>query len=443
MRLVIGKGNWMTRSRTLATLLCMCLACSGCKSGEERSAHATASGPLRLQVFGDAPELNAYKDLIAAFQASAPDVKVELIPVATQKDHMAKLASSLPDGDPPDLFLINFRRYGQFAAQGVLEPLGPRLTERGRFREEDFYEPAIEAFRYDGTLVCAPRNTSSLAVYYNRTLFKEAGLPLPGAAWTWAEFLTAAKALTRDTNGDGKSDVYGLGFEPALIRLAPFVWQAGGDLVDDLQRPTRFMLDEPKAREALNFVRSWQATHKVVPPLIENESEDLESRFARGGLGMFLESRRYTAALRTVRGLDWDVAPLPRHERAATVLHADAYCMAKRSKLKDAAYRFLEFALNPEGAGIISRSGRIVPTRKTVAEGPDFLDPNAPPRSARIFIDSIANVRRTPSIAAWNEIEARADPLVEEWFFSAAPPRKSLGQNLGEATQELFEKPIR
>jgi multiple sugar transport system substrate-binding protein len=414
----------------------MCLAWSGCKSGQERSAHATASGPLRLQIVADSPEIDAYKALIAAFQASAPDVKVELIPVASQKDHMAGLAASLPAGDPPDLFLINFRRYGQFAAEGVLEPLGPRLIERGRFREEDFYEPAIEAFRHDGTLVCAPRNVSSLVVYYNRKLFEEAGLPLPGDAWTWAEFLDAAKALTRDTN-------YGLGFEPTLIRLAPFVWQAGGDLVDDLHRPTRFMLDEPKAREALDFVRSWHATHKVVPPLIENESEDLESRFARGGLGMFLESRRYTAALRTVSGLDWDVAPLPRHEKAATVLHADAYCMAKRSKLKDAAYRFLEFALDTEGAGIISRSGRIVPTRKTVAEGPDFLDPNAPPRSARIFIDSIANVRRTPSIAAWNEIETRADPLVEEWFFSAAPPRKSLGQNLGEATQELFEKPIR
>ncbi len=421
----------MTRSpKTLAALLCMCLAWSGCRSGGE---------PLRLQVFGDSPELDAYRELIAAFEASAPDVNVELIPVASQKDHMAGLAASLPDGDPPDLFLINFRRYGQFAAQGVLEPLGPRLTERGRFREEDFYEPAIEAFRHDGTLVCAPRNVSSLVVYYNRALFEEAGLPSPGD-WTWAEFLAAAKALTRDTNGDGKPDVYGLGFEPTLIRLVPFVWQAGGDLVDDLHRPTRFTLDEPNAREALEFVRSWHATHKVVPPQIENESEDLESRFARGGLGMILSSRRYTATLRVVPELEWDVAPLPRHDQAATVLHADAYCMARRSRLKDAAYRFLEFALNPEGAGIISRSGRIVPSRKTVAEGPDFLDPDAPPRSARIFLDSIENMRRPPSIAAWNEIETRADPVVEEWFFSAEPSSKSLGQSLEEATRELFKE---
>ncbi len=434
----------MARSLTaFATFLCLYLAWSGCQRGEESSGggDAAGSGPLRLQAFGDPAELNAYKELIAAFEARTPDVKIELIPVGKQKDHMAKLATGFSGGNPPDLFLINFRRYGQFAAKGVLEPIGPRLTERGQYREEDFYEPAIEAFRYEGTLVCAPQNISSLVVYYNRSLFEKAGLPVPGDAWTWPDFLAAAKALTQDTNGDGRMDVYGLGFEPTVIRLAPFVWQAGGDLVDDLQRPTRFLLDEPKAREALDFVRSWYATHKVVPPLVENKSEDHESRFARGGLGMILHSRRYTATLRTVQGLDWDVAPLPRHEQAATVLHADAYCLAKSSKLKDAAYRFVEFALSPEGAGIIARSGRTVPARKTVAEGPDFLDPNAPPRSARVFLDSIAHIRRTPNIAAWNEIETRADPLVEEWYFSPTPPRKSLGQDLGEATQGLFTEP--
>jgi len=93
--------------------------------------------------------------------------------------------------------------------------------------------------------------------------------------------------------------------------------------------------------------------------------------------------------------------------------------------------------------GLEVLSGRIVPTRKTVVEGSDFLDPDAPPRSARIFLDSIANIRRTPSIAAWNEIETRADPLVEEWFFGAEPSRKSLDQELGEATRELFEEPLR
>ncbi len=429
--------------KVFAVVLCSILAFAACNRGDGPADPALSDEPLRLQAFGDPAELSAYKELIAAFEKQAPGVEVEFIPVGKQKDHMAKLTTGFSGGDPPDLFLINFRRYGQFAAKGVLEPLGPRLTERGQYKEEDFYEPAVEAFRYDGILTCTPQNISSLVVYYNRKHFEEAGLALPTDAWTWDDFLKAAKALTRDTDGDGKTDVYGLGFEPTVIRLAPFVWQAGGDVVDDLNRPTRFTLDEPAAREALDFVRSWYATHKVVPPLIENKSEDHESRFARGGLGMILHSRRYTATLRTVTGLDWDVAPLPRHKQAATVLHADAYCLAKDSKRKDAAYRFVEFALSPEGAGIIARSGRTVPARKSVAEGPDFLDPSAPPRSARVFLDSIPHIRRTPNVASWNEVETRADPLVEEWYFSPTPPKKSLGQDIADATQGLLGEPAK
>jgi multiple sugar transport system substrate-binding protein len=403
---------------------------------------AQAAEPLRLQAFGDPAELNAYKELIAAFKAATPGVDVEFIPVGKQRDHMAKLATGFSGGNPPDLFLINFRRFGQFAAKGVLEPLGPSLTARGKFREGDFYEQATEAFRFNGQLMCTPQNVSSLVTYYNVAMFKQLGLPLPTADWDWAAFMRAAKALTRDTNGDGKTDVYGLGFEPTLIRLVPFVWQAGGQLVDDLAAPKRFTLDTPAALEALDFVRSW-STSKVVPPLVENKSEDHESRFARGGLGMVLHSRRYTATLRGVPNLDWDVAPLPRHKQAATVLHADAYCMAKASTNKDAAFRFVEFALSDVGAGIVARSGRTVPAKKSVANGPDFLDAKQRPRSAKVFLDSIAQIRRTPNIAQWNEIETRAEPLVEDWYFHPGTPKSPLQQDVTMATQNLMGRPAR
>ena len=111
---------------------------------------ASAAEPLRLQAFGDPAELAAYKQLIAALRSAAPDVEVEFIPVGKQRDHMAKLTTDFSGGNPPDLFLINFRRFGQFAAKGVLEPLGPALTARGKFREGDFYQQALEAFRQPG-----------------------------------------------------------------------------------------------------------------------------------------------------------------------------------------------------------------------------------------------------------------------------------------------------
>lgn len=405
-------------------------ACSG----------ATARTQVLLQVFADPAEAAAYQELIGAFEQENQDVEIKLVPVGSQSDHMAKLSTAFSAGNPPDLFLVNYRRFGQFAGRGVLEPLGARLARSRVFGEKDLFPEAVDAFRFEDTLLCLPQNVSTPVVYWNRTLFRDAGLSPPAEGWTWDDMLRAAKALTKDDNGDGIIDVRGLGFEPSLNRFAPFIWQAGGQIVDDLEHPTTMSLFDPGAIDALNFFIELQYVHHVVPTLPEFESEDVEHQFANDRLGMLIESRRATTALRVVEDLDWDVAPLPVHpERREPVvmLHSDAYCMAKSSAVKDAAFRFVEFAVGPDGAPILSRTGRTVPSLRSVAESDAFLDPSQPPESAQVFLDQIPFIRRFPNIAVWHEIESKADPVVEEWSFGREPPT-ALGLEIDVATLELF-----
>ena len=127
--------------------------------------------------------------------------------------------------------------------------------------------------------MCLPQNLSSLVVYYNRDLFDAAGVPYPEAGWTWADFLAAAKALTKDIDGDGLTDQHGLGVENSLIRFTPFIWQAGGELVDDVDHPTRLTIDTPQAREAIQFFIDLSLVHKVVPTEAEVLAISDEDRF--------------------------------------------------------------------------------------------------------------------------------------------------------------------
>lgn len=412
--------------RTLTLLLLFTLAACG-RGGD---------APLRLQVFGEPAEIAAYRALIAAYQAEHPGRRVSLIPVGQQKDHMAKLTAGFAAQDPPELFIINFRRYGQFAERGVLEPLGPAMTQSGQYAEVDFYPQAVDAFRYRGQLMCLPQNISSLVVYYNRALFAEAQLPPPKPDWTIREFVNAAVKLTRDTDGDGRTDIYGLGFEPLFIRIMPFIWSMGAEIVDNTENPTRLELDRPLQQRALGFVKSLNTRYRVVPPLQVHHSERDEARFARGGLGMILHSRRYTTSLRQMKGLDWDVAPFPRLIQPASSLHSDAYCMAKATRDKPAAMDFVEFALSERGQALIAASGRSVPSRISVAQSPAFLDPTQPPASAQVFLDAIPHLRRTPSVAEWHEVEMRTDQLMEEWFFEP-PLRGNLEEGEGAADLAL------
>ena len=377
--------------------------------------------------------------MIAAFHEEEPDIRVRLVEASDRDDLLARLSTSFAGGDPPDLFLLNYRFYGQFAARDVLEPLEDRLDASDVFSADDFYAEPLDAFRFGGTITCLPQNVSSLVVYYNRDLFRETDVREPRAGWTWDEMVQSAIRLTRDEDGDGNVDQYGLGVEPSIIRIAPFVWSNGGEVVDDVGRPTRFTLNTPEALEAMRSFFDLRQLHLVVPTEEEVEAEDDETRFQNGRTAMVLSSRRSTPTFRTITAFEWDVAPLPVLKEPAGILHSDAYCMTRASDAKDAAWRFVEFALGPEGQRITAATGRTVPSLKSVAESNAFLDPDASPANSRVFLDTIPVIRRVPTISTWPEIEDAAAPILESGLYENVPPEE-VARQLDERTREIFAR---
>ena len=234
--------------------------------------------------------------------------------------------------------------------------------------------------------------------------------------------MAAARALTRDTDGDGVAEEFGLGVEPSLFRLAPFIWQNRGLLVDDQEKPTQLALTRFPSQQALDWFVALQTLHHVVPDRLAEASLDSESRFVAGTTAMYLNSRRGTPTYREAATFDWDIAPLPRGKDQAGVLHSDAYCLSARAADKDAAWRFIEFANSPEGQAIVARSGRTVPSLRAVAESEAFLDPLQRPSRSRVFLDTIPELRLVPLISTWDEIEITASEEIERAFYGEITP---------------------
>jgi multiple sugar transport system substrate-binding protein len=434
----MSRAILLSRRLAVAGLLVATLAACGGGDGGG-SDGGDVSGDISFLVFGEPEELKAFRAVITAFRKVEPEVSVQLIEASDRDDLLARLSTSFAGGTPPDLFLLNYRFYGQFAARDVLEPIEDRLNDSDAFEEDDFYPQALEAFRFDGELVCLPQNISSLVVYYNRDLFRQAKVPEPQPGWTWDEMVEKAIKLTRDTNGDGDIDQHGLGVEPSIIRVAPFVWSNGGDVVDDEDEPTRLVLDTPEATEAMQKFFDLRREHLVVPSEQEVEAEDDETRFQNGREAMVLSSRRATPTFRTITAFDWDVAPLPRHDDEAGILHSDAYCLTKASDNKDAAWAFMEFALGEEGQRITARSGRTVPSLKAVARSSAFLDPSLKPAHSEVFLDGIPAIRRVPTISTWPEIEDAAEGILEQGLYRGVPAEE-VAKQLVEQTTPMFER---
>jgi len=416
----------------IAPLILLLLLAAGCSQ-------VNAGETVSFMVFGDPAELAAYEDLVAAFNAGHAGLEVQLRHIPDQGAYRRRLATDFAAGSPPDVMLLNYRRFATFVDQDGLAPLGPYLAESEALAATDFYAPTIEAFTLDGELWCIPQNISSLVVYYNRDLFDRAGVPYPEPGWTWDDFLARARALTRDLDGDGQIDQYGAAIEPNLFRLAPFIWQNGGEIVDDPQHPQRLALDEPAAREAFQWFVDLQVKEGVVPDAVAEAAESGESRFLNGRLGLYFNSRRGVPTYRTIDSFTWDVAPLPRHRETAGILHSDAYCLAAAAENKEAAWTFIEFANSVTGQTLVAASGRTVPSLPAVAESPAFLDPDRPPAHSRVYLDAIPTLDRVPLMTTWAGIEESVSREIERAFYGQASIDEAL-ESAHRLTQPYFEQ---
>ncbi|MBC6445804.1 ABC transporter substrate-binding protein [Actinokineospora xionganensis] len=370
----------------------------------------SAGAPIRLQVRADPEEAAVYRSLISAYK-DAGGGDVELVTVG-REDHLTRLSTAFASGDAPDVFLINYRDYPPFVQRGAVRPIGPLLEQEG-ISTSDYYEQPLRAFTYQDALQCMPQNISSLVVYWNRALFKQAGVAPPAAGWTWDEFVRTAQALTTGS-------VKGVGIDPSITRMAPFIWSRGGAIVDDENAPTRTTLHEPGARAALRAVVDLIATG-ATPTKDQLAAQRLDEQFMTGKVAMFLSSRVEVPALREQRGLDFDVAALPVMGAPASVLHTDAYCVASTSKNPKAAAMFIAYAVGRQGQTVTALGGRTVPSLRSVATSPAFLSPARPPASSRVFLDAIPHLRHTPVTPSWPEVEDVIGTQLQRAFEDGVP----------------------
>jgi multiple sugar transport system substrate-binding protein len=395
------------------------------------------SQAVTFMTSGDPAERAAYEDLVNAFEENHPDIDIEITHIPSDRDYRTRLVTDFAAGTATDISLMNYRRVASFAANNLLESLGPYLQESELIHQEDFFPATIEAFYWQGDIICIPQNISSLVVYYNEDLFDAAGVDYPADKWTWDDFVATAVALTKDTDNDGTIDQYGLGVDPSMYRLAPFVWQNNAVFVDDINHPTRLTLSRPPTLEALQWFVDLRQVHGVAPDRVEEESMDSESRFIAGITAMFLDSRRGTPTFREIEAFSWDVAPLPNGESSAGILHSDAYCMSASTENKEAAWQFIEFANSIEGQTIIAQSGRTVPSLMSVAESDVFLEPDLPPKRSYVWLDNAAIMRRVPVISTWQEIETVASEEVERAFYGEITAKEAATLAV-QRTEEYF-----
>lgn len=306
-------------------------------------------------------EQQLLRQVIDDFEQQHPGIRVKLETIADQ--YMDVMKTRLIGDAAPDVFYLDALDAPFLMAQDVLEPLDSYIQPA--FQIQDFEQNLLNVFRHENKIYGLPKDYSTLALFYNRKAFAEAGITAPPA--TWEELVSFSKQLTIDRNGDGKPEQYGLGILPELPRLSFMIRAAGGEVVDTNGQAT--FADEA-ALQALQPVVEQYRVDRTSVRAIDVGANSGSEMFGQGRVAMVLEGNWMIPYLReTFPDIEYGTAEVPRvNQQPGTMVYTVAYVMDRQSRHKTEAWELISYLTGTEGMAKWTGTGFALPTRRSVAE---------------------------------------------------------------------------
>lgn len=282
------------------------------------AARNTPRADVKLVVWGLQPseEAAGQRAMVAEFERRHPGVRVSVLSMGAGLLNPQKLMTAIVGRKPPDV--INQDRFtiGDWASRSTFRPLDDLIArDRGRpdgVRPEDYYKPCWAEATYKGHVFAIPNSTDDRFLYYNRKLFRQAGLDPDRPPETWEELLSYAKKLTA-YNKDGTLKRVGFipGYGNSFLYL--YSWTNGGELMSPDGR--RCTLDNDYTVQALEFIVGMYDAMGGVANVDRYaagfQANELDA-FLTGKVAMRIEADQSAAVIaRYAPDLDFGVAPAP------------------------------------------------------------------------------------------------------------------------------------
>lgn len=368
--------------KTLFLLIALTLVLPFVVFAEGQQEAAAEDGAVVLDVLDTwEPEFRKhYESWVAQFLEEYPNIKVKNSYVSWG-DYLDKLKTLTAANRMPDVIYLHYSWAKNFIYKDTITNLEPYIAqaEQKGWDMDDFFAVALDGYRGpEGDLYSIPYDAGPLVLYYNMDLFKDSGIAPPPykientGDWTLEQFLNVCKKLSKDTDGNGEFDQWGV--DPSvLLDGSRYVWNLktfGADLLNDDE--TELLIDTPEAKAATKWFAEMYTKHEVAPS--PQMSQTAEDPFVYGKVGMAIGGSWMLKQWTTLGQFDSDIAHVP-HKAGMDpvyVVAGSGYAIPAASEKKDAAWDYLRELLSKDGMAYVwGESGRGSPARESV--WPTFL----------------------------------------------------------------------
>lgn len=389
MRGEIARNRWPAAFLGAVAVVAMLLS-GGCVRTEAAQPGVVQ---IRSSFWGSIEDIRVWEELAGRFNRQQDRVRVKLEHIAGQNYH-AKLMAMAVGRCAPDVMASDDEPFPHLAANGLFEDLTPYLQSSG-LATDAFYRPFRETFEHRGKPYGLPYIGHCMLIFYNRDHRRAAGLPPdPDPDWTWEQFTRDAIALTRDLDGDGRTDQFGLN-RLSWFYCLQWIWSAGGRDMDPSQ--SRYLFTDPAALRGLQFHYDHMHRHRVCPSVSDLPNMTWDAMFLTAKVSQFATGSWWLSHCRQAKGFEWDVAPMPRGPvTRATRTTSEALTLSAASPHKAEAWEWIRFVMSNESQALFARHGRGIPALRRVAQEA-FPRPETPQHEER-FLEAMDQYARRSSI---------------------------------------------
>ncbi len=387
----------------------------------------------------------AVDQLIAAFEAEHPHIRINAQYIPTGDGLIHKLVSAVQSGTAPDMSWVHADFLGPLVQADAIYPMSTFLRgpdSLGADVLNDILPGALDAARWQDTLYAMPMEATLLALVYNKDHFRQAGLDPERPPSNWDDMRTMVRALSTDADGDGRWERLGF-YVPSypasgplniwvVLQWLPYLWQAGGVEIDPGQ--TRVMFNSSAGVDALTF---WRDLYVDMGRPAFSQSHDMS--LSSGFVSMIMDGPWDLPRFRELTAFEWAVAPLPAGPvQDATYLGGEHIAIFRQSAHPEAAWTFVKWILRPETQAMFSIASGYLPVRRATLDLPEYQLALESDPALKAFVDLIPMARaRRPIDFHHVEINRLIAEAIEQTLVGGRAPVEALNDAAEQANRLL------
>lgn len=309
------------------------------------------------------------EEAIQVFEKEHPQIKVEYVTGILKGDYSEWLAKQILSESAPDVFWILSEDFNDLAEVGALEDLTEFIRNDPLFDENAFYTSAYECGQYHGTQYALPYECAPKLMFVNKSILDREQIPLPDDSWTWEELFEICKDVTKDLDGNGTPDQFG---------IAGYGWkeafEANGVRLFN-EEGTECFLATSEVEESLYFLEKLSKLNGDAE--VSGKQFDLgKAAFLPMSFSQYRAYKPYPLSVKKYANFEWDCILMPSGPSGENISSLETLMLAMNANTKEKkeAWEFIKvLTCDPEIQAKIFDFSEGVAVLKEVTESDDTL----------------------------------------------------------------------